>query len=215
MNYNFVNLIFAFNRDLLKVEQTGARTLGAKELEYAKICIREEADELANTWSVEDDQDRAVEQVDAFVDALYFSVGHLYRMGNTEESATNDLRHHFDGVGTFDMPIEMDGVEALHVEALGAFRNRMISNVESLHGLDRELDCYRVEATIECAMGGLLCIGLTKEQIYRVIEIVDEKNKQKKKGSNAKRDLGIEDAVKPEGWTSPESAIKEYLFGAK
>lgn len=218
MNYSFVDLIYGFNRDLLGVQQEGIRTLRAKELEYAKICLREEMDELVQTVhpaspyaSVED---LIVDQIDALVDALYFSVGHIYRSGVSAGIAREGLERSASIMGLFEFTPEERTIMPLEPETVASFSSRILVNADRLAGQSVTLDLAQMSKTIITSLEGLFAIGLTREQAFRVIEIVDEKNKQKKKGVNAKRDLGVEDVIKPDGWTSPESAIKQHLFGA-
>jgi len=61
------------------------------------------------------------------------------------------------------------------------------------------------------AVGGLCRMGLTVDQVYDSIMAVHEANMTKKKGVNAKRDMGVSDAVKPEGWVPPEERLAEIL----
>ena len=61
-------------------------------------------------------------------------------------------------------------------------------------------------------IGGLHKMGLTDEQIDACMTAVHEANMQKRRGVVARRQTdGIADAVKPEGWKSPEERIKEIL----
>jgi hypothetical protein len=213
MNLQFISLIYDFNRDLLKVEQTGNRVLGAKELEYAKICIHEEATELIQSFEISDVADCVVSQVDALVDALYFSVGHLYRMGHSIELAQDlisiQLVHmrNLSSNGSIIEPLTMGMVNSLY--------QRYDHNVRRMTGLTLEIDRSMAIDSIVASIEGLLAIGLTFGQAAHVIEIVDTKNKQKKRGVNARRDVGVEDAVKPVDWIPPEVEIKAFLFGAR
>lgn len=76
---------------------------------------------------------------------------------------------------------------------------------------------HQVDALIDAAyfaVGGLARAGLTKEQAQACFEAIHEANMRKKLGVNHNRgDLGTADAVKPDGWVSPERAIYKILFG--
>ena len=64
------------------------------------------------------------------------------------------------------------------------------------------------------AIGVLYKKGLTPELINRCDTAVHEANMEKKLGQNAKRAVeGAADAVKPEGWVSPEHRIIDILDG--
>lgn len=62
------------------------------------------------------------------------------------------------------------------------------------------------------AFGALYKIGLTPEQINACCMAVHNANMSKKRGVNAKRATGAADAIKPEGWVSPEERISKILF---
>lgn len=62
------------------------------------------------------------------------------------------------------------------------------------------------------SIGVLYKKGLTPEMITACMTAVHEANMEKKLGQNAKRAVdGAADAVKPEGWISPELRIVEIL----
>lgn len=63
------------------------------------------------------------------------------------------------------------------------------------------------------ALGAMYKTGLTADQINACCMAVHEANMAKKRGVNAKRATGAADAVKPEGWVSPETRIEKILFG--
>ena len=73
----------------------------------------------------------------------------------------------------------------------------------------------QVDASIDLqyfAMGVLYKLGLTPDQIVACSTAVHEANMEKKLGVNAKRgDGSAADAVKPEGWESPEHRIGAIL----
>ena len=62
------------------------------------------------------------------------------------------------------------------------------------------------------AVGGLYRAGVEPEKIRACFNVIHHANMQKKKGVNAKRDTGAEDAVKPEDWVSPEQAMAIILL---
>ena len=73
----------------------------------------------------------------------------------------------------------------------------------------------QVDALIDLvyfAFGAMYKIGLTPQQIKDCCMAVHEANMSKKRGINAKRATGAADAVKPEGWVSPEERINKILF---
>lgn len=73
----------------------------------------------------------------------------------------------------------------------------------------------QVDAIIDLvyfAFGALYKIGLTPEQINACCMAVHNANMSKKRGINAKRATGAADAIKPEGWVSPEDRISKILF---
>lgn len=75
----------------------------------------------------------------------------------------------------------------------------------------------QVDACIDSvyfAIGGLYRMGLTPTQVRDCIFAVHLANMEKKKGVNARRDYGVEDAVKPEAWVPPEERIAEILSEA-
>jgi predicted HAD superfamily Cof-like phosphohydrolase len=61
------------------------------------------------------------------------------------------------------------------------------------------------------AMGILYKMGLSDEEINQCFAAIHLANMTKKIGVNAKRDTGAADAVKPEGWQSPEVKMAEIL----
>lgn len=54
-------------------------------------------------------------------------------------------------------------------------------------------------------------MGISESKVERIFEVVHLANMSKTFGTNAKRDTGAADAVKPEDWVSPEDQIKEIL----
>lgn len=62
------------------------------------------------------------------------------------------------------------------------------------------------------AVGILYKLGLTAEQIEQIDQAVHDANMQKKLGKKEGRGDGVAaDAVKPEGWVSPEERIAAIL----
>lgn len=62
------------------------------------------------------------------------------------------------------------------------------------------------------AVGVLYKLGLTAEQIEQIDQAVHDANMQKKLGKKEGRGDGVAaDAVKPEGWISPEERIAAIL----
>jgi predicted HAD superfamily Cof-like phosphohydrolase len=64
------------------------------------------------------------------------------------------------------------------------------------------------------AVGRLKQMGLTREQAIACFDAVHTANMTKRRGAQAKRGNVEADAVKPNGWVSPEEGIKRILFGA-
>lgn len=66
------------------------------------------------------------------------------------------------------------------------------------------------------ATGIMYKMGLTSDQINRIKTAVHEANMTKKRGHLAKRGDGVAiDAVKPDGWVSPEERIALILDEAR
>ena len=63
------------------------------------------------------------------------------------------------------------------------------------------------------AVGRLQQMGLTREQTIACFDAIHTANMTKKRGAQAKRGNVETDAVKPDGWISPEEGIKRILFG--
>ena len=84
-----------------------------------------------------------------------------------------------------------------------------------------ELESADVEDVVECidavidslyfGMGVLYKMGIDDVLFTKIFTAVHEANMTKKKGTNSKRDLGAADAIKLEGWVSPEARIQEIL----
>lgn len=79
-------------------------------------------------------------------------------------------------------------------------------NLDYIGSIDALIDL------IYFAVGALYKQGLTAEEMSHCMQAVHEANMEKKLGVNYRRgDGSAADAVKPEGWTSPEERIAEIL----
>ena len=65
--------------------------------------------------------------------------------------------------------------------------------------------------SIYFALGGLYRMGLTPKQVLEACFLVHEANMTKKKGVNERRDMGVEDVIKPASFVPPEEAIAKML----
>ena len=116
-------------------------------------------------------------------------------------------------------------------EILGIAQRDPASLVEnefeiSLKCLQEELDEFidavdaqdyvgQIDALVDLlyfGIGVLYKLGLTPEQIHECCMAVHHANMSKKRGTNAKRDTGAADAVKPEGWVPPEQLIQRIIM---
>lgn len=91
-----------------------------------------------------------------------------------------------------------------------------VSELEEAFESDSVVD--QIDALVDLvyfAFGAMYKIGLTPEQIHACCMAVHEANITKKRGTNAKRDTGAADAVKPEGWVPPEDRLQAIIFGKK
>ena|SRR5210317_1463226 len=61
------------------------------------------------------------------------------------------------------------------------------------------------------ALGALYKMGLNEEDIDFIFMTIHHANMAKKLGINDRRATGAADAVKPDGWISPEARIADYL----
>lgn len=73
--------VIEFNRDLLKIEARPVSPMPMDEYEHLLKAVNEEISELQQAWNEED----VVKMVDAQLDAMYFLLGGLYKMGLTAE----------------------------------------------------------------------------------------------------------------------------------
>lgn len=60
-------------------------------------------------------------------------------------------------------------------------------------------------------LGVLHKMGISEEKAERIFDVIHEANMRKTFGTNAKRDTGAADAVKPEAWQPPEELIRMIL----
>lgn len=68
--------------------------------------------------------------------------------------------------------------------------------------------------SIYFSLGGLYKLGLSPEDVQNVFHMVHYANMTKKKGQKESRAVdGAADAIKPEGWISPERRIADYFIG--
>ena len=75
---NFIQRVVQFNRDLLGVEPPGLPlNFMEQDHKWMVMALREEAGELEGSHHV-------VDQVDALVDSIVFSIGGLFKLGLTE-----------------------------------------------------------------------------------------------------------------------------------
>jgi predicted HAD superfamily Cof-like phosphohydrolase len=192
--------VYAFNQDLLKVAPSPfPRSLTREESLYARSCILEESDELSESFDI-------VSQVDALIDTLYFSLGHLYRLGLSIEDAV--------GMTTVQDPYENSGhsVKKLSKGAVAKIQKDLSCNAEGVVNAYNALEqAIYVTRTIRLCLKSMFLMGLSPDQVKNCIIAVDSANKTKKRGVNAKRDMGVEDAVKPADWVPPEQEIAKIL----
>lgn len=94
--------------------------------------------------------------------------------------------------------------------------------IEEVHELrDAQEVCSvvdQVDALVDLiyfAVGALYKVGLTPQQINECCMAVHAANMSKKRGTNAKRDTGAADAVKPSDWVPPETRLEQIIFGGK
>lgn len=78
---NFIAGVVDFNRNILGIEPRPLAPLNAAEHDITMKCLKEELDELQEATDACD----IIGQVDAHVDAMYFHIGAMYKMGLTAE----------------------------------------------------------------------------------------------------------------------------------
>lgn len=91
----------------------------------------------------------------------------------------------------------------------------MVEEADELLTAHKEFDFIgSVDACLDSiyfSVGVLYKLGLTSKEMSDCFDAVHNANMEKKKGTNAKRDTGAADAVKPEGWIAPEKRIAKIL----
>ena len=121
-------------------------------------------------------------------------------------------------------------VKEFNVEVLGiidrpitilSFDEVEISYISLHEEADEFIEAYQdnnmvgmVDACVDSiyfAMGVLHKMGISEDQFEKIFGVVHKANMQKTFGTNAKRDTGAADAVKPSDWIPPEQQIKEIL----
>lgn len=103
------------------------------------------------------------------------------------------------------------------------FDFRWRAYIEELHELSIAHDSKDfigcIDAVIDLmyfATGALVWMGLSSNEIDRCIAAVHCANMQKKLGVVERRGDGtVPDAIKPEGWVSPEEMIAEIIGGSR
>jgi predicted HAD superfamily Cof-like phosphohydrolase len=79
--------IFDFNLRALGTSPKASLLLEDNHLAFCVKAIREEAQELEDMAPVGHSQEKVVDQVDALIDAAYFAIGGLARIGLTADEA--------------------------------------------------------------------------------------------------------------------------------
>jgi predicted HAD superfamily Cof-like phosphohydrolase len=101
-------------------------------------------------------------------------------------------------------PEEFDiSVRCLHEE---------VDEFKTAHGEQDYIGC--IDAILDgvyFSFGILYKMGLTTEEINQCFASIHLCNMTKVRGTNAKRDTGAADAVKPEDWIGPEDRMREIL----
>jgi predicted HAD superfamily Cof-like phosphohydrolase len=92
------------------------------------------------------------------------------------------------------------------VKALREEASELEESTDLINQVDALID------SIIFAIGGLYRLGLSKDQALGCFLAVMEANFKKKAGVKAGRAIeGVKDAIKPEGWESPEIRIHKIL----
>lgn len=110
-------------------------------------------------------------------------------------------------VGPLD-PSEAEWLRKALIEEVEEFVEAAV-NQDVVKAVDALLD------KVYFAIGGLRRMGLTREQATACMAAIHAKNMTKKRGGLAKRGGFEADAVKPEGFVSPEESIYKILFGGE
>ena len=79
--------IYDFNEQIVKVEDRPLNPLTSDQRKWMSRALREEIKEFDDAETLLDHRDMVVEQVDALIDAVYYAVGGLKKMGLTRNDA--------------------------------------------------------------------------------------------------------------------------------
>jgi len=159
-----------------------------------------------------------VDQVDALIDSIYFTLGGLYRHGVTTQGA-------IILVDTFygdDKPLDISMYEHLSHGALPVDSSIICGDLVSSADLYRNMSTRDATVTatgyliqsLEVAMLGLISLNIDESTFVKLFCIIHEANMTKAKGKVASRP-GFEspDACKPDNWVGPEAKMREVLDG--
>lgn len=118
--------------------------------------------------------------------------------------------------------IQVLGLHAPHLSHLQSDQAKHLSNCieEELNELKMATLTNDFIASVDAltdiiyfAVGGLHKMGLSADDAEKVFELVHNANMTKQKGVKESRAVGeAPDAIKPEGWESPETLMKRYFF---
>jgi len=86
-----------------------------------------------------------------------------------------------------------------------------IEELEEAHGQDFIAEVDAIIDLVYFAVGGLCRMGIPANVQERLFDIVHNANMQKNSGSKERQVAHSLDAVKPEGWESPEEKIAQCL----
>lgn len=103
----------------------------------------------------------------------------------------------------------MPDIEKDHI--VQAMREEVDEFIEAHEGGDLIGSIDAVCDLIYFAMGGLYKMGVTGDAAIEIFTAIHHANMEKKRGVVARRDTGAPDAIKPEGWMSPEERISAIL----
>lgn len=204
-----IEAIYEFNRDILKIEPRDNVNMSEDEIKAAVVFITEEVDEFIEAQQEKD----VVKLVDSLCDAMYFAGGSLYRLGVNLNDAKALLPKYFESdyrlksIEPVFVPDESHRdmlVKTIH-DPLNAFESAALNG----HYIQSALQML---GTFKAISNVMLNINMTPLIIEKCMLAVHKANMTKKRGVKAERgDLGVADAVKPEGWVAPEEAIKAIL----
>lgn len=113
--------------------------------------------------------------------------------------------------------VQPDGMALLNNDELNFTVKALREEVEELreaHGHGDFIGCVdALMDSIYFAIGGLYKLGLSADQMEKCMTVIHEANMAKRKGVT---DRGhSNDAIKPEGWVSPEEKIADILDQAE